>query len=58
MATDQTGIVQAITQAATEAEKAAVQAMSVAPSEGSSGARSEPTSTGPKFGGPTLSNLH
>ena len=54
MTTDQVAITQAFTQAAGEAMKAAVQAMAVAASKGSSGARSEPTRTGPKIVGLTL----
>ena len=44
----------AITHAAAETMKAAVQTMAVAMSEGSSGARSEPISIIPKLGGPGL----
>ena len=54
MVTDQTNITQAIAHVAIEAVKAAVQAVVVALSKDSSGARNELTSTGPNWGRPTL----
>ena len=54
MVTGETHITQVIMKAAIEAVKAVVQVMIVAASECSSGARSVPTSAGPKFDRPTL----
>ena len=50
MATDQEAVTQALTQAAVDATKAAVQCMA----ESRSGVSSEPTNMEAKLGGPTL----
>ena len=54
MATDETDITQAITQAAIGKLKAAIQAKAIAASKGTSQARSEPTRTEPKLGRVTV----